>query len=318
MDFREEEHRSSPDVHFRGVRGFRGFELTLDDDVGPPSLALEREGNGRSRNPASRHARDGLGRVVYTVVDVAGKVLEFCKTTAFKGFYAGGGQGYQLQPAKLTTKNDESVWPDADGLDGCHTIKQETGLVPGRFPYGDYIPDYMSYDHTTPPRASKKIQREKGTGEISASWVLVDSTSSREASPSRLSHRKVPSAATSTRKALNKRSRGPILTAYRSPLTSHAGSPSLRSDQPASLASTRSLLSTSRCESSISAEVQRHAAKLRKRELQDDANLKRLNQQLKAMIKEGREALGSKFEVQDEPTEEDDSKGKCFFDMEKG
>ena len=42
---------------------------------------------------------------------------------------------------------------------------------------------------------------------------------------------------------------------------------------------------------------------MRKRELEEDANLKRLNQQLKAMIKEGKEALGTKFEIV-EPVDE--------------
>ncbi len=50
----------------------------------------------------------------------------------------------------------------------------------------------------------------------------------------------------------------------------------------------------------MSVEVQRHAVRIRKRELEEDANLKRLNEQLKTLIKEGKEALGTKFEVEDE------------------
>jgi len=57
---------------------------------------------------------------------------------------------------------------------------------------------------------------------------------------------------------------------------------------------------------------------MRKRELEEDANLKRLNQQLKAMIKEGKEALGTKFEVQDEPIDEGYAEGAYYDDMEKG
>ncbi len=37
---------------------------------------------------------------------------------------------------------------------------------------------------------------------------------------------------------------------------------------------------------------------MRRRELEGDANLKRFNKQLKAMIKEGKEALGTKYEVE--------------------
>ena len=36
---------------------------------------------------------------------------------------------------------------------------------------------------------------------------------------------------------------------------------------------------------------------MRKRELEEDANLKRFNRRLQAMIKEGKEALGTRFEV---------------------
>lgn len=43
-----------------------------------------------------------------------------------------------------------------------------------------------------------------------------------------------------------------------------------------------------------------HAARMRKRELEEEANLKRFNQRLKAMIKEGKEALGTKFEIEDD------------------
>lgn len=39
---------------------------------------------------------------------------------------------------------------------------------------------------------------------------------------------------------------------------------------------------------------------MRKRELEEDAHLKLINQQLKAMIKEGKEALGTTFEIEDE------------------
>ena len=49
----------------------------------------------------------------------------------------------------------------------------------------------------------------------------------------------------------------------------------------------------------MSANVEMHAARMRKKELEEEANLRRFNQRLKAMIKEGKEALGTKFEVED-------------------
>ncbi len=320
MEFRETDYQASSGLYSRGGRGFSTFDLTSDGYFPPPSTALGREGNGRSRLPAPPPLRDGLGKMVYGVVGVAGKVLEFCKATAFRGFYAGGGQGYQMKVPAQSMKGDQSIWLDMDKEGVSQFCERERGLIPGRFPDDDYIPDYMSQDHTTPPRAHKRIQREKGEGEMSASWVMVDSTSSRESSPSRLSHRKVPSAAAaaSTRRPNLKYGRRPIQPASRPSLTSYAGSPGLRSNRPASFASTRSPLSSPKHESPASTDLQRHAAKMRKRELEEDANLKRLNQQLKAMIKEGKEALGTKFEVQDEPIDEGYAEGAYYDDMEKG
>lgn len=39
---------------------------------------------------------------------------------------------------------------------------------------------------------------------------------------------------------------------------------------------------------------------MRKRELEGDAHLKRMDNQLRAMIKEGKEALGTTFEIEEE------------------
>ena len=313
MELQEEDHRASQNLHLRGGRGFRGFDLNSEGTYFPSSsAALGREGNGRSRLSASPPIRRGLGRMVSGVVGVAGKVLEFCKDTAFRGFYSGGGQGYSMAAPLRAASGDQSIWIDADKEGAFDFYGQEKGLVPGQFPDEDYIPDYMSQDHTTPPRPSKRIQREKGSAEISASWVMVDGHPSRESSPSRLSHRKVPSAAASTRRPMPKNGRRTILPASRPSLTSYAGSPGLRPDRPASFASTRSPLTSPKRESPASIDVQRHAAKMRRRELEEDANLRRLNQQLKAMIREGREALGTKIEVQDEPIDEGYAEGEYF------
>jgi len=48
----------------------------------------------------------------------------------------------------------------------------------------------------------------------------------------------------------------------------------------------------------MSAEAQRFAAKVRKREKEEERTLKGFNDRLKAMIKEGKEALGTKFEIE--------------------
>ncbi|CAF9933703.1 MAG: hypothetical protein ALECFALPRED_005673 [Alectoria fallacina] len=296
----EEDYPASPDLHLRGGRGCRGFELAPDGYFPQSTPALSRESNGRPRKHAAPRIQDGLGKAVYGMVSVAGKMWDFCRT--FRGFYAGGIQGYEMKPSLEYVNCDQSMWQEAECDEVFQSSLREKSLVSDRFLEEDFVADYMSQNHTTPPRAAKKIQREKGIGgEISASWVLV---TSRETSPSRLSSRKIPSSNSSARRAIPKLSRRPILPASRPSLTSYAGSPGLRSDRTASFASPRSPLTSPTHESLLSAEAQRQAARIRKRELEEDTNLKRFNQQLKAMIKEGKEALGTKFEVFDEPVDE--------------
>lgn len=296
MDQEGGEYPMSPDPH---VRGIGGYQSGPDNYFPRSASALSREGNGRPRLQASPRMQDGLGKAVYGMVSVAGKVWDFCRTAAFKGFYAGGGQGYEMKPPVEYMNCEQSVWQENECDDVFNLENNEKGPVPGCFPEEDYIADYMSHNHTTLPHAAKKRQREKGMGgEISASWVLVDSAPlSREASPQRLSSRKIPTSNTSARRPIPKLGRRPVLPASRPSLTSYAGSPGLQSDRQASYASPRSPITSSKHESPLSPEVQRQAARIRKRELEEDANLKRFNQQLKAMIKEGKEALGTKFEV---------------------
>lgn len=210
-----------------------------------------------------------------------------------------------------TLREEQSIWQDVEERDeSFRGDGRGSTLIPGQFPDEDFIPDYMSRDHNTSPRPAKKIQRIKGEGELRASWVLVSSTpSSRERSPFRIAARKVPTASSperrpataSARPVTSKAGRRPILPASRPSLTSLAGSPVLHPSRPASFASPRSPGATPiKSGKVLSPEAKLYAAKVRKRELEDDASIKRFNQQLKAMIKEGKEALGTKVEVDDE------------------
>ena len=293
------DYLTSRDMTLRGGRGWdRHIDQFMDNPSPQLSSALARDSNGRPRIYKAPGLRDGLGKAVYRVVGVAGKVWEFCRANAFPGFFAGGGQGYEMKSPPTFGDLDQSVWQEMDEDNACRTMNRDTTPVPGGFPEADFIPDYMAQDHTTPSRAAKRIQRGKIEGSLGASWVMVGSEGvSRESSPTRLSARKVPPTAASRRKSPLRAGKRPILPASRPSLTSYAGSPSLRPDRPASFASSRSPATSPKRESPVSVEVQRHAARIRKRELEEDANLKRFNQQLKVMIREGKEALGTKVEV---------------------
>ena len=303
----DHDYFESTDRQPRGGRSIRPQDVPGRDGYFPHDhvvSALARERNGQPRISNSPALQDGLGRAVYTV---AGKVWEFCRTTAFRGFFAGGGQGFEMRGATRSGDGEQSMWHDVEEKDLVFWHDEGACTpVPGRFPEEDFIPDYMSQDHTSPPRGAKRVQREQGSGEISSSWTMVGKyeTLSRETSPRRISTRKIPpSTASPGRRTVPKLGRRPILPASRPSLTSFAGSPSLRADRTASYASPRlpGVNTSPKHESSpVNEEVQKHAARMRKRELEEDASIKKFNQQLKAMIKEGKEALGTKFEVEED------------------
>ena len=75
------EYSTSPDLH---VRQCGGFHSTPDGYFPQSTAALSREANGRPRQHASPRIQDNLGKAVYGMVSVAGKVWDFCRTTAFK------------------------------------------------------------------------------------------------------------------------------------------------------------------------------------------------------------------------------------------
>lgn len=331
-----------------GIEGDNYFPQTT------PTI-LGRETNGRPRfqmasSQLQQHQQyqeyqesSGGGSFARTVFAVAGKVWEFCKASAFRGFYAGGGQGFDMLPP---SHSGQTSWEDTSEPKD-YNFSQMTP-IPGRFPTEELrmIPDYMSrkYHHqrqeTSPSRPAKKQQREKAGSrtELQASWVIVGprdaSSLSRESSPSRPSLRKYPP---SHRRPLTKpihhhRPR-PSLSSYAG--HGHTAFPSLSSHPLASRASPRasgaSGLSPSKIPAASSAnnngspvntEVARHAARIRKREVEEEANLQRLNRQLKAMIKEGKEALGTKYEIEMGEEDEGYAEGdEYLFDegvVEKG
>ncbi|MCJ1465508.1 hypothetical protein MMC07_004126 [Pseudocyphellaria aurata] len=295
---RSDTYATSPELALRGGRGWERSSAISSDSYFPQiSPLLEREGNGRPRHHASQLNRAGWGKTVY---NVAGKVWEFCRANAFRGFYSGGGQGYRMPATPQLMSCEQSVWEELEEKNDALNNARESNSVPGCFPDEDFIPDYMSQNHTTPLRPAKRVQREKGEGDLRANWVMIGSASpARVSSPTRISARKVPALSSPGRRPVSRFGRRPILPASR-PSTSFAGSPGLRSDRPASFASSRSPITTPNHESPVNLEVQRHAARMKKRELEEDAHLKRFNQQLKAMIKEGKEALGTTFEIEDE------------------
>ncbi|MCJ1284580.1 hypothetical protein MMC26_003913 [Xylographa opegraphella] len=313
---------STPDLAFRrGGRNY-GSRHTPEDYFGDTSSALARERNGRSRTQFESRPSDGWGKAVVSAVSgVAGKVWEFCKAGAFHGFYAGGSHGQSSQPSSSCSQTiqttQSSIWQDLSPSTSHifdATSHSHTTSLPGGFPDADFLPEYMSHPSKRPKPSP------------SSSWVLVPShvPLSRETSPSRLAARKLPSSASTPsarRPASRAGLRRPVLPASRPSLTY-----SPHTNRPASSASTRSPLPSPKRQaheraqsygtevgadgyavdlpaSPISVEAQKFAARARRREKEEERALQGFNERLRAMIREGKEALRTRVEVEMEEVE---------------
>ncbi|KAL4807395.1 hypothetical protein BDV18DRAFT_137589 [Aspergillus unguis] len=193
------------------------------------------------------------------VLNVVGKVWDFCWSGPFRGFYAGGGRGYPLESSASPLADSHhdnsphSSRPSSSSMFPSIAEKQAVS-VPGEYPL------------------------EAGEEALHGNWVMISPTegttsynspcsrprSRKSHVPRRVVHRRTPP----------KRSLAP----HPQPTFSAPAKPH---------------------ESPVSVETQRYLAKQRRREREEDASLQRLNKQLQAMIQEGKQALGTRVEVDD-------------------
>ncbi|GAD95878.1 conserved hypothetical protein [Paecilomyces variotii No. 5] len=266
-----EKHETGAELDYRPNR-YREHTPSLDkhgESVSTADGINRKREHSSSPSTASPKANTGWGRAVFSVVGgVAGKVWDFCWSGAFRGFYAGGGQGYKMT---VTTSSgpEQSTWEAVSHPDDVFASETRVETpVPGQFP------DDHAHGRNSDPDV------------LPGNWVLVpEEPTSRETSPIH-SARKVPRKNTTLRRPavmprFNKRqilSPGRPSTSYSTPTktpTRLRGSPAAHDSQ-------------------------RYAAKVRRQELEEDASIRRLNKQLKAMIKEGKEALGTRIEIEDD------------------
>ncbi|KAI1171193.1 hypothetical protein F4777DRAFT_69995 [Nemania sp. FL0916] len=299
-----------------------------------------------------------------TLGGVMGKVWEFCKAGAFRGFYAGGGGGYQM--SELAMQNDV----------------REPSPFYGGFPQSDYSPFHYEREtpESTPPPAAKRRQISHGTptDELRKNWVMIDEPANVSRQPSlasRASSRRPVqrTAAPSLVRRISKptsRLNAPTLNRHPAARPSGASPGPISSRDQASFASTRSPVAPSlvraqtpsripvpsrpqspspfvsdhfleqpsripspspygkrghrRTQSAISAssvspiklktreslhemhdnsprldaKARSLAAKRIQDEMETDIRINDFNARLKDMIREGREALGTTFEVE--------------------
>ncbi|KAJ3556635.1 hypothetical protein NPX13_g10092 [Xylaria arbuscula] len=125
---------------------------------------------------------------ISTIGGVVGKVWEFCRTGGFRGFYAGGGKGYdmsrgatgqQLAGGQLVADRSRAGFGvhghEPNPLDGSH-------LQP------DATPGYCEHGtpESTPPPPAKRRQISHGTptDELRKNWVMIDEPANVNRQPS--------------------------------------------------------------------------------------------------------------------------------------
>ncbi|KAF1353871.1 hypothetical protein BDV97DRAFT_367428 [Delphinella strobiligena] len=314
-----------------------------DDLTTQGPLARERNGHGRLSSSTSsfshyqiaenQSAAPGWGKFVFSLAStVAGKVLHFCRESAFRGFHAGAGKGYDFsEPTQLHVDHS---W------DGYF---RSTTPIPGQYPRerdfsGDFEQDnralqqHQEQQRQEQQRSAKRLHTESGSG-----WVVVNSNlETRESSP-RLTARKVSNpllaamdkpATSSASRASSRRSLIPVsrrtttssqVSQFGSPLLprqNHLEAPyaltAQHHERRASTPSTRSPLQHARnpsrpssaTASPLTPQAQNVLAKRDRRDKEAEKSMRKMSRQLQDLIRQGQAALGTRYEIEDTDIDE--------------
>ncbi|KAJ4360041.1 uncharacterized protein N0V89_000600 [Didymosphaeria variabile] len=294
--------------HLEKQRGMWSTPISPNSGIPPHLQPTELQVTPASAKPWM------LNQLMNIVGGVAGKLYQFC-SVPFRGFQAGGGQAYAFENQEVAAKL---------GLQDDYSLPK--GPTPQTRPI-----DYRDNDFGVESIESLKAERPGAKRQRTAeSWVVVDNQGDIVSRPStpRMAARRVPSQTrspshiprpvsrasmttpvhkrpslipVSRRSTLDKTTfYGSVKTNSQSPghVRSYSrqsyGSPLLFNDKP------------SKKKSPLPPESQRLISKMRREEDEDDARMRRMSSQMSAMLREAREALGSKFETEDEYMEEDD------------
>ncbi|KKZ60878.1 hypothetical protein EMCG_04469 [[Emmonsia] crescens] len=271
-----------------------------------------------NNNDNNNNNNSGWGSAVVKIVGgVAGKVWDFCWSGPFRGFYAGGGKGYAQQPSTSPRPVEgPNAWQNVyekDDVFSSSSGRRDDGVatVAGHFPIESGNPRYFHNDHD----------------ELQGNWVLVRNAKAKDAQEDDMS----PSSAHSSARKISRKSnalhhhpvtprrvaagrltrRQPLIITPARPSSSSSHHPHHQqqlnsSNGKASSAPVKSGSPAKFGSSPASIEAQRFAARAKRREREEDASIRRLNQQLKAMIKEGKEALGTTVEIEDDGMDMED------------
>ncbi|KAL2164899.1 hypothetical protein VTH06DRAFT_195 [Thermothelomyces fergusii] len=214
--------------------------------------------------------------------NVVGKVWEFCKKGAFRGFQAGGGPKYNANGTTVTETTGEPCAPEADASAvpvGESSMEEDAPSYAPEPAQPAVSPAYhdLATPESTPLPAPKRRQVSASNDELK-NWVVVDEPSRQSPKqfaaevraaalrPSGLVRPRTgyyAHTSVSSHRRITSRFTGGLGTpASRSLLRiSHAGSPTLTPREPASFASTRSSPVSLQTPSRIPVPIQQSAAR---------------------------------------------------------
>ncbi|KAI1817856.1 hypothetical protein GGS20DRAFT_458771 [Poronia punctata] len=151
------------------------------------------EGDARGSRPAGTKTQTSSGWssfAINTIGGVVGKVWEFCRSGGFRGFYAGGGAGYEMSGSGGQQQHQQAL-EDSRGWGWGHEQAHETGHFYTELPPSDYSVFHYEREtpESTPPPAAKRRQISYGTptNELEKNWVMVTDPADVSRPPSQAS-----------------------------------------------------------------------------------------------------------------------------------
>lgn len=332
-------HRNDPHMNFR-----RRWSVASADQEDTTAAAMSPAANKRKKSESPSRGGGGWSNCLFTfVADAAGKVWQYARSTGIVGFYAGEGKGYTLQ----TPTNDYGISPTFAGhARTSSSFDISRTPVPGQYPLDE--DDYAvrapkrQHDDSGPdswimvPRMDEELRaatpglskrrppkvnisrptgprrplipvarRTSSISSIGSPGLRPESAASVRRPDSAASIRRPDSAASIRRPDSAASLRRPDSAAsFRVP-----DSASSSRSRPHSMGSAFSLPSPNKPHSPIPPEIQVLAAQRRREERQRNSSMRKINDRLKDMIREGREALGTKIEIEDAMDEDMEDEG---------
>ncbi|XDG09663.1 hypothetical protein ABKA04_009278 [Annulohypoxylon sp. FPYF3050] len=233
------------DIDYRRGLASKRSHAEIEPPTNYTTLAQVSSSHPQQPNGWGSFALNKIGGVV-------GKVFDFCTVGVFRGFYAGGGKGFDMQtpPNQLSIPSGQ-VWCNEHDLPTLPSL-DPTG-TPGGFPQSDYSPFHYEREtpeSTPPPAAKRRHINEGAAGDegLGRNWVMVQDQPEDTRPQSRAS--RAPTSFTNQQQALPPvirrrigrpvgRLSTPSFGRRASGRISHAGSVSLTNWEPASFASPR-------------------------------------------------------------------------------